>query len=122
NVSDKILVGLDDTIPEKARDSVIAIRIKNLEKGYKFTTGYDVSIKPYYYGNQYWAILTEKYTDIRLVGFPPNGIGSFGGDTDNWMWPRHTGDFSMFRIYAGPNNKPAAYHKDNKPYATDRFL
>lgn len=122
NVSDRILTGLDDTLSEKVRDSVIIVRIRNLEKGYKYTTGYDVTIKPYYYGNEYWAILTEKYTDIRLVGFPPNGIGSFGGDTDNWMWPRHTGDFSIFRIYAGANNKPAAYNKDNQPYKTDRFL
>lgn len=122
NVSDRILTGLDDTLAEATRDSIIAIRIKNLAKGYKYTTGYEVMIKPYYNGNEYWALLMEKYTDIRLVGFPPNGIGSFGGDTDNWMWPRHTGDFSIFRIYAGPNNKPAAYSKDNKPYATDRFL
>jgi hypothetical protein len=122
NVSDRILTGLEDTLAEKARDSIIAIRIKNLSKGYKYTTGYEVMIKPYYNGNEYWAILMEKYTDIRLVGFPPNGIGSFGGDTDNWMWPRHTGDFSIFRIYAGANNKPAPYSKDNKPYTTDRFL
>lgn len=122
NVSERILTGLDDTLSEKVRDSIIAIRIKNLAKGYKYTTGYEVMIKPYYNGNEYWALLMEKYTDIRLVGFPPNGIGSFGGDTDNWMWPRHTGDFSIFRIYAGANNKPAPYSKDNKPYATDRFL
>lgn len=122
NVTDRILTGLEDTLNEKTRDSIIAIRIKNLSKGYKYTTGYDVLIKPYYNGNEYWALLMEKYTDIRLVGFPPNGIGSFGGDTDNWMWPRHTGDFSIFRIYAGANNKPAPYSKDNKPYSTDRFL
>lgn len=122
NVSDKILTGLEDTLSETMRDSIIAIRIKNLAKGYKYTTGYDALIKSYYNGNEYWALLTEKYTDIRLVGFPPNGIGSFGGDTDNWMWPRHTGDFSIFRIYAGANNKPAAYHKDNTPYKTDQFL
>lgn len=122
NVTDRILTGLEDTLAEATRDSIIAIRIKNLAKGYKYTTGYEVMIKPYYNGNEYWALLMEKYTDIRLVGFPPNGVGSFGGDTDNWMWPRHTGDFSIFRIYAGPNNKPAPYSKDNKPYTTDKFL
>ncbi|MCB0697333.1 MAG: S46 family peptidase, partial [Chitinophagaceae bacterium] len=122
NVTDKITVNLDDTLSETVRDSIIAIRIKNLQKGYKYTTGYDAIIKPYYEGNQYWALLTEKYTDIRLVGFPPNGVGSFGGDTDNWMWPRHTGDFSMFRIYAGKDNKPAPYSKDNKPYDPDKYL
>lgn len=122
NVTDKITVNLEDTLSEVVRDSIIKIRIKNLQKGYKYATGYDALIKPYYEGNQYWAILTEKYTDIRLVGFPPNGVGAFGGDTDNWMWPRHTGDFSMFRIYAGPDNKPAEYSKDNKPYSTQQFL
>lgn len=122
NVSDRILIGLDDTLSEAARDSIITVRIKSLEKGYKYTSGYDAQIKPYYNGNQYWVILTEKYIDVRLVGFPQNGIGSFGGDTDNWMWPRHTGDFSMFRIYAGAGNKPAAYHKDNKPYKAESFL
>lgn len=122
NVTDRILVGLDDTLPEAARDSIIDIRIKNLQKGYKYTTGYDALIKPYYSGNQYWVILTEKYRDVRLVGFPQNGIGSFGGDTDNWMWPRHTGDFSMFRIYAGADNKPADYNKDNKPYNAQQSL
>lgn len=122
NVTSRILTGLEDTLNEYSRDSIINVRIKNLEKGYKYTTGYDAIIKPYYYGNQYWALLTEKYTDIRLVGFPPNGIGAFGGDTDNWMWPRHTGDFSIFRIYAGPDNRPADYSKDNKPYNPEQFL
>lgn len=122
NVTDKIVIGLEDTLSQKKRDSIISIRIKNLEKGYKYTTGMDALIKSYYYGNEYWVILTEKFTDIRLVGFPPNGIGAFGGDTDNWMWPRHTGDFSLFRIYAGPDNKPADYSKDNKPYQPKRYL
>lgn len=122
NVTDKILGGLEDTLSDASRDSVISIRIKNLLKGYEYTTGYEAQIKPYYNGNQYWAILIEKYKDIRLVGFPQNGIGSFGGDTDNWMWPRHTGDFSMFRIYAGDNNKPAEYSKDNKPYNAQQYL
>lgn len=122
NVTDRIITGLDDTLNEVARDSIINIRIQNLQKGYKYTTGYDVVIKPYYYGNQYWALLTEKFTDIRLVGFPPNGIGTFGGDTDNWMWPRHTGDFSLFRIYASADNKPAEYNENNKPYNPDQFL
>lgn len=122
NVTERILQGLDDTMPDQYRDSIIAIRIKSLQKGYQYATGLEATIKPYYSGNEYWAILVEKYTDIRLVGFPPNGIGSFGGDTDNWMWPRHTGDFSMFRIYAGADNKPALYSKDNKPYNASQYL
>lgn len=122
NVTDKITTGLADTMNEAARNTVVQTRIKNLEKGYKFATGMDATIKPYYNNNQYWVILSETYKDIRLVGFPPNGIGSFGGDTDNWMWPRHTGDFSIFRIYAGKDNKPADYNKDNKPYQTQQFF
>lgn len=122
NVTDKILNGIKDNISEAERDKIIATRIKSLEKGYKQATGLDASIKPYYTGNQYWVSLMEIYRDIRLVGFPPNGIGQFGGDTDNWAWPRHTGDFSMFRIYAGKNNKPAEYAKTNKPYVPKQFL
>lgn len=122
NVTDKILTGIEDTLSEEEREKIVEVRIKNLKKGYEYTTGYGVTIKPYYNGNQYWVILTEQYKDVRLVGFPQNGIGSFGGDTDNWMWPRHTGDFSMFRVYAGANNKPAEYSKDNKPYNTQQFL
>lgn len=122
NITARVLNGLDDTLTEASRDSVISVRIKSLKKGYEYATGYEALIKPYYNGNQYWVILTEKYRDVRLVGFPQNGIGSFGGDTDNWMWPRHTGDFSMFRIYAGKDNKPADYSADNKPYNAERFL
>lgn len=122
NVSDKILSEIADTATGQARDSLIAGRIKALEKGYRYTTKMDASIRPFFNGNQYWVIISETFTDIRLVGFPPNGIGQFGGDTDNWMWPRHTGDFSMFRIYAGENNKPAAYAKENKPYQTQNFF
>lgn len=122
NVTDKLIFDLADTLKESTRDSIIAVRAKNLEKGYKYTSGYDATIKPYYNGNQYWVILSETFKDIRLVGFPPNGIGAFGGDTDNWMWPRHTGDFSIFRVYAGKDNKPAEYSKDNKPYNPKRFF
>ncbi|HYD20768.1 MAG TPA: S46 family peptidase [Flavipsychrobacter sp.] len=122
NVSDKILSGIKDDITEGKRDSIISVRVKNLEKAYKHSTGLDASIQPFYSGNQYWVSLMETFRDIRLVGFPPNGIGQFGGDTDNWMWPRHTGDFSMFRIYAGAGNKPAEYSKSNKPYQAKQFF
>jgi hypothetical protein len=122
NVTDRILTGLDDTLNDKAREQIVAVRIKGLEKGFKLTTGLDAMIKPYYNGNQYWVILSETFKDIRLVGFPPNGIGTFGGDTDNWMWPRHTGDFSMFRVYAGKDNKPADFSKDNKAYNPSKYF
>ena len=122
NVSDKVLYDLPDTLKEHTRDSIIAARISGLEKGYRYLSNMDAAIKPYFNGNQYWVILSETYTDIRLAGFPPNGIGQFGGDTDNWMWPRHTGDFSVFRVYAGKDNKPAPYSANNKPYKSDVFF
>ena len=79
-------------------------------------THYKAVVKPFYYGNQYFLYVNEVFTDVRLVGAPPSNIGKFGGDTDNWMWPRHTGDFSMFRVYADKDNKPAPYSADNVPY------
>lgn len=81
-----------------------------------------ISVKPMYYGNKYYAYVIETYKDIRLVGAPPSAIGKYGSDTDNWVWPRHTGDFSMFRIYADKNNKPAEYSKNNIPYTPKHFL
>lgn len=122
NVTSRIIGDIADTMQGAWRDTLINRRIRSLVKGYEYTTGYEATIKPYYYGNQYWVILSETYKDIRLVGFPPNGIGSFGGDTDNWMWPRHTGDFSLFRIYAGKDNKPADYNEDNKPYSPPKYF
>lgn len=81
-----------------------------------------ISVRSMYYGNKYYAYVIETYKDIRLVGAPPQAIGKYGSDTDNWVWPRHTGDFSMFRIYADKNNKPAEYSKDNIPYNPKHFL
>ena len=78
--------------------------------------GYKAAVEQMYYGNQQFLFVYEQFDDVRLVAAPPSSIGKFGGDTDNWIWPRHTGDFSVFRIYAGPDNKPAAYSRDNVPY------
>ncbi len=122
NVTPLVLNGIEDTMEAGKRNKMIAERIKGLEKGYRYTTGMEATIKPYYNGNQYWVAISETFRDVRLVGFPPNGVGVFGGDTDNWMWPRHTGDFSMFRVYAGKDNKPADYDKNNKPYQTRNFF
>ena len=83
---------------------------------------YKAEIKPFYYGNEYYMIVTETYSDVRLVGAPPSSIGKFGGDTDNWIWPRHTGDFSIFRIYADENNMPAEYSADNVPFQAKKHL
>ncbi len=84
--------------------------------------GYKASVEQMYYGNQQFLFVYEQFDDVRLVGAPPSSIGKFGGDTDNWIWPRHTGDFSAFRIYAGKDNRPAAYAPDNVPYRPKRHF
>ena len=95
-------------------DSLIATEIEG--------THYEAMIKPFFKGNRYFMFVTETYTDVRLVGAPPSSIGKFGSDTDNWMWPRHTGDFSIFRIYADTDNNPAEYSEDNVPYTPNKHL
>ena len=90
-----------------------------LKKAYP---GFVISIKTFDYGNQFIAMVMESYEDVRLVGAPPAEIGKYGGDLDNWVWPRHTGDFSVFRIYVGPDNKPANYSADNVPYTPIQYL
>ena len=85
-------------------------------------TQYRAMVMPFYGGNQYFLLVYESYTDVRLVGTPPNSIGKYGHDTDNWMWPRHTGDFSVFRVYMGPDGKPAQYSEDNIPLKPKYYL
>ena len=84
--------------------------------------GMDIVVPSFFGDNQYFAFVYETYTDVRLVGTPPSSIGKFGGDTDNWMWPRHTGDFSIFRVYAGKDNRPAEYSTENVPYKAEKWL
>ena len=84
--------------------------------------GMQIVIPSFFGDNQFFAFVYEVYTDVRLVGTPPSSIGKFGGDTDNWMWPRHTGDFSIFRVYAGKDNRPAAYSEENVPYKAEKWL
>ncbi len=115
-VTDKILKGIDASMTETARASQISKNIQALTELAKKESGLEVSIRPFYHGNQYYMLYNQIFKDIRLVGAPPSNIGKFGGDTDNWMWPRHTGDFSVFRIYVDKDGKPADYHPDNVPY------
>ncbi|SFT51536.1 Peptidase S46 [Lishizhenia tianjinensis] len=96
----------------------IALLVSEATKG----THYTAEIKPFDYGNSYYLLVKEEFLDVRLVGAPPSTVGKFGGDTDNWVWPRHTGDFSVFRIYAGENNEPAEYSTNNKPYQPLHYL
>lgn len=95
---------------------------KKIEKKASENDKYIANVKEYFNGNQIILLVYKKYMDVRLVGTPPKSLGKFGGDTDNWMWPRHTADFSMFRVYAGPDNEPAPYSPENKPYHPKKFL
>ena len=106
----------------KQDQSVISTNIASIIKKAIDGTHYEAEVKAFDYGNAYYLMVKEVFKDIRFVGTPPNSIGKFGGDTDNWVWPRHTGDFSVFRIYAGPDNKPAAYAADNVPYTPIQYL
>ncbi len=121
-VTGKVLQNVTDEMPEFQRMQIIKQNITGIEKEAITGTSYEAKTRSFYYGNQYYLFVTEVFKDIRLVGAPPYGIGQFGGDTDNWMWPRHGGDFSVFRIYVDSNNQPAEYSKDNIPYQPKKFL
>lgn len=116
DVTDKVLSGVTDDMPSADRGKLISTNIENIEKKAVEGTGYHAMVRPFFMGNQYFLLVNETFRDVRLVGAPPSAIGKFGGDTDNWIWPRHTGDFSLFRIYADKNNKPADYSPENVPY------
>ena len=122
DVTDAVLEDVCDMNPEEERERKIQENIQKIILEKTEGTHYKAVIKPFYYGNQYFLYVNEVFTDVRLVGAPPSNIGKFGGDTDNWMWPRHTGDFSMFRVYADKDNKPAPYSKDNRPYQPLKHL
>lgn len=122
DVSKQVLEGVTASMKESERQSTIDKNIATLRSASKRETYQNNFIRPFFEGNQYFLFTTETYNDVRLVGAPPSAIGNFGKDTDNWVWPRHTGDFSMFRIYAGKDNKPADYSPDNIPYTPKRSL
>lgn len=122
DVTQKVLNGVQENMTESERQSLIDRNMAELRKTVKREEYQDGFVRGFFEGNQYYMFITETYRDVRLVGAPPSSVGNFGKDTDNWMWPRHTGDFSLFRIYAGPDNKPAPYSPDNKPYVPKRSL
>lgn len=122
DVTLQVLEGVTPSMSEKERAAIIKTNMGKLEKSAVEGTSYNARIKPFYYGNEYYMFITQTFNDVRLVGAPPSNIGKFGGDTDNWMWPRHTGDFSMFRIYVNKNNEPADYSPDNVPYKPKSHL
>lgn len=122
DVTSKILDGVNSGMTEQQRQVLVQNNIKKLKKNASDGKNHSVEIKPFYYGNEYYLFVYKVFRDVRLVGAPPSSIGKFGGDTDNWMWPRHTGDFSLFRIYAGADNEPADYSHENVPYKPDYFF
>ncbi len=121
DMTERVLSQLPETLLGKARvqkqDSIISAIEKEETKDTHFTA----KLKPFFSGNEYYLFVYEEFSDIRFAFAPPTSIGKFGGDTDNWMWPRHTGDFSVFRVYSTRDGKPAAYSKDNVPYHPKRF-
>ncbi len=122
DVTAAALVGVTDGMDKRTRQSAIDKNLNDIKAAAQKEAWEEVMIRPFFNGNQYFMFVTVTYKDVRLVGAPPSSIGKFGADTDNWVWPRHTGDFSIFRIYADKDNRPAEYSKDNKPYQPKHFL
>ena len=123
DVTAQVLKGYTPDMTEEQRVELVKKNSQALiDEAVKEGKGLRATVEALYYGNQYFLFLYREYADVRLVGAPPSSIGKFGGDTDNWMWPRHTGDFSMFRIYADKDNNPAPYSKDNVPYRPKKYF
>ena len=123
DVTDIILKGYEPKMSEQERKDIVKENSKALiEEVTKGGKGLKAIVEALYYGNQYFLFVYREYSDVRLVGAPPSSVGKFGGDTDNWMWPRHTGDFSIFRIYADKDNNPAEYSEDNVPYKPKKYF
>jgi len=116
DVTSLVLKGVKKKMSEQERNEIIESNISKIVTGATQGNHYSAFVRPFYMGNQFFLFVNETYRDVRLVGAPPSAIGKFGGDTDNWMWPRHTGDFSLFRIYANKDNMPADYSEDNVPF------
>ena len=123
DVTDAVLKGYEPSMSEEQRVEIVKNNSKAIiDEAVKEGKGLRATVEALYYGNQYFLFLYREYADVRLVGAPPSSIGKFGGDTDNWMWPRHTGDFSMFRVYADKDNNPAEYSEDNVPYRPKKYF
>ena len=121
DVTETVLKGYTPSMTEMQRDSVIRVNSQGIIRtAMESGKGLRATVEALYYGNQYFLFVYKIYRDVRLVGAPPSSIGKFGGDTDNWMWPRHTGDFSIFRVYADKDNEPADYSEDNVPFKPKR--
>ena len=116
DVTSEVIGNVPSIAGQKEYEEITSENIKALaDRLSEENPGMQIQIEPFFEGNQFFAFVVEQFRDVRLVGTPPQSIGKFGGDTDNWMWPRHTGDFSIFRVYAGPDNKPADYSPETAP-------
>ena len=122
DVTSLVMDGVTEKLTPEARVNLIKAHCKEIETKEKGDEFCDVSVESFFDGNQYFLVKYKVYKDVRLVGTPPESIGKFGHDTDNWQWPRHTGDFSIFRVYAGADNAPANFSESNKPYKPTHFL
>jgi hypothetical protein len=122
DVTDRVLAGLNDSMTEEERSEAVNTIADEIEAEATAETHYDASVRSFFRGNEYYLFVYEIFRDVRLVGAPPSSIGKYGADTDNWMWPRHTGDFSLFRVYTAPDGTPAAYSEDNIPMKPKHHL
>ncbi|MEZ4936359.1 MAG: S46 family peptidase [Crocinitomicaceae bacterium] len=122
DVTADINAKLNDGMSYEERQKAIMDEMEVLKGKATKDTHYDAFVRNFFEGNEFYLFVVERFKDVRMVGAPPSSVGKYGGDTDNWMWPRHTGDFSMFRIYAGEDNKPADYAEGNQPYKPKHHL
>lgn len=122
DVTDQIIPRLNNEMTEQHRADMVSNLSMQIAQQASENGRYEAMVAPFFFGNEYFLFVHEVFRDVRLVGAPPMSIGSFGGDVDNWMWPRHTGDFALFRVYANAENQPADFHPDNKPYQPRHFF
>jgi len=122
DVTKAVLKGVTDKMSEDERTEIIDYAIAEIKADAKKDNKYEVEVKSFFEGNEFYLFIYETFHDVRLVGTPPEAIGNYGGNTDNWMWPRHTGDFSLFRVYTGPDGKPAKYSTENIPLKPKHYL
>lgn len=122
DVTDRVLEGTEAVSTEAERNVIMSSNIATISREASESGKFEARVRSMFYGNQFFLFVYERYNDVRLVGAPPSSIGNFGEDNDNWMWPRHTGDFSLFRVYANADNEPAVYSPDNVPYTPREFF
>lgn len=122
DVTDEVLKNVTDDMSEEERNGAIQAAIAEIKKRTSEENGITLEVKSFFYGNEFYSFEYTSYNDVRLVGVPPESVGKFGGDTDNWMWPRHTGDFSMIRVYSDADNNPSEFSETNVPYTPKHSL